>query len=180
MGKKLSDRAAVQLITKYDRYFHKICQSFVPLSYYRYDDLYAAARQGFFEGLLRYDEGKGAQPHSYGYYWAFARVARAFRSFGVTSKGTTTYEEEGSDLFSSLQDEKNGPDQIRGSVDYALVREKVLLLPARERFIVSSYFGLNGPQLVMEEIGELLEVTRERIRQIINEALIKLRLLLGE
>ena len=36
----------------------------------------------------------------------------------------------------------------------------------RERFIVKSYHGIEGPPMVLEEIGRSLGLTRERVRQI--------------
>ena len=55
--------------------------------------------------------------------------------------------------------------------------QKVLKeLDEREQFIIEHYFGLNeNTSLTLEEIGRLLGVTRERVRQIKERTLIKLR-----
>lgn len=55
--------------------------------------------------------------------------------------------------------------------------EKALAtLSERERLILAMYFGLNGEQpLTLEEIGKELGLTRERIRQIKEKAIIRLR-----
>ena len=61
----------------------------------------------------------------------------------------------------------------------SLVREVQSLLkvlPAREAFIVQCYFGINGePKHTLEEIGERFDLTRERVRQIKERALRRLR-----
>ncbi len=49
-------------------------------------------------------------------------------------------------------------------------------LTSREKLILTHYFGLNGTKkLTLEEIGRMMNLTRERIRQIKEEALRKLR-----
>jgi len=55
--------------------------------------------------------------------------------------------------------------------------EKALgTLSERERLILSMYFGINGEApLTLEEIGKELGLTRERIRQIKEKAIIRLR-----
>jgi len=54
-------------------------------------------------------------------------------------------------------------------------------LSAREKLVLQLRFGLgNGHQHTLAEVGEQLQISRERVRQIENEALIKLRRLDGE
>ncbi len=72
-------------------------------------------------------------------------------------------------------------DHLVRETDAALVKELFATLPPRERAILSMRFGLedDAPQ-TLEEIGEHFHVTRERIRQIQNEALQRLRVRLAE
>lgn len=44
----------------------------------------------------------------------------------------------------------------------------------RERRILEDFFGLNGDKLTMAEIGEKMQLTRERVRQVRNTAIRKL------
>ena len=49
-------------------------------------------------------------------------------------------------------------------------------LEERERLIIERTFGINGqPEMTLEEIGEGLELSRERVRQIREKAIRKLR-----
>ncbi|RLD51825.1 MAG: RNA polymerase subunit sigma [Bacteroidetes bacterium] len=48
-------------------------------------------------------------------------------------------------------------------------------LPEREAIIIKHFFGVNGEELSLREIGEELGLTRERVRQLKERALRKLR-----
>lgn len=61
------------------------------------------------------------------------------------------------------------------------LRRGLSALSAREAHIIQAYFGLDGqPPLTLEQIGATLGVTRERIRQLRNRALEKMRQYDGE
>jgi len=49
------------------------------------------------------------------------------------------------------------------------------LLDERERFIVNSYYGITGESMTLEMIGDEVDLTKERVRQIKEKALRKLR-----
>lgn len=48
-------------------------------------------------------------------------------------------------------------------------------LNERERNIIESFFGINQPELTLEEIGVKYDLTRERVRQIKEKAIRRLR-----
>ena len=67
-------------------------------------------------------------------------------------------------------------DRLIRETDRNLVREVLATLTRRESAILALRFGLNdGRPKTLEEVGEHFGVTRERIRQIQEEALKKLR-----
>ncbi len=79
------------------------------------------------------------------------------------------------DLFQS--DDQKAPDlslmeeSLKEEVSFGLS-----LLSSREIEVLSAYYGLNGHKsLTLEEIGELYGLTRERVRQIKERALRRLR-----
>jgi len=56
------------------------------------------------------------------------------------------------------------------------MRELITKLDSRESRILSYRFGLDGgSERTLEEVGQKFGVTRERIRQLQNAALLKLR-----
>ena len=55
------------------------------------------------------------------------------------------------------------------------VRRTLALLPERERLILSMFYGIDYPEQTLEEIGEKLGLSRERVRQIKEKTLKKIR-----
>jgi RNA polymerase primary sigma factor len=74
-------------------------------------------------------------------------------------------------------DESQAPDQqIFGKALSQVIEESLGALKEREAKIVRLYFGLDGSEpMTLEEIGETLGITRERVRQIKEKALSRLR-----
>ena len=71
------------------------------------------------------------------------------------------------------------PDNEAQTMEEARLVEKALMksdLTNRERFIVESRFGLKGKdRQTLEKIGKQLKITRERVRQIEELALWKIK-----
>jgi RNA polymerase primary sigma factor len=67
-------------------------------------------------------------------------------------------------------------EQLEDKTNTSMLRELVATLDPREAEILRYRFGLDGdPERTLEEVGQKFGVTRERIRQIQNVALNKLR-----
>ncbi|MGO9204173.1 MAG: RNA polymerase sigma factor RpoD/SigA [Limisphaerales bacterium] len=67
-------------------------------------------------------------------------------------------------------------EQLEEKTVTRMLREMVKTLDPREATILRARFGLDGgPQRTLEEVGQKFGVTRERVRQIQNIALKKLR-----
>lgn len=89
-----------------------------------------------------------------------------------------TINEEGDCLIDVVMDENTiSPDYIFNSKE-ELNKQMISILSIldeREKTIVEDYFGLSGYSKTLEEIGEDLDLTKERVRQIKERALRKLR-----
>lgn len=74
-------------------------------------------------------------------------------------------------------DEGNAPDDsLMAQSLKDEVKQGLSMLSPREVEVLSSYYGLNGKKsLTLEEIGELYGLTRERVRQIKERAIRRLR-----
>ena len=70
-------------------------------------------------------------------------------------------------------------EQLRDENETQLIRELVTKLPEREATIIRFRFGLDsGQERTLEDVGKKFNLTRERIRQLQNLALLKLRQML--
>lgn len=75
----------------------------------------------------------------------------------------------------SMNDESPDQDLMDQSLKDE-VQQGLSILSPREVEVLSAYYGLNGfKALTLEEIGELFNLTRERVRQIKERAIRRLR-----
>jgi len=71
---------------------------------------------------------------------------------------------------SPMADNKLVLESLRSEINSALNA-----LNERERNVIEAYFGINQPEMTLEEIGTKFGLTRERVRQIKEKALRRLR-----
>ena len=86
-------------------------------------------------------------------------------------------EGDDSTLLEVISDE-NTPQADRGRIDKSLATEIERMLDTldeREKTIVEMCFGINNREMTLEEISEKFGLSRERVRQIREKALLKLR-----
>ncbi len=72
----------------------------------------------------------------------------------------------------------DSPMADRGLVSESLsteIERALQVLTPREREIIKSFFGIGCQEMTLEEIGERLDLTRERVRQIKEKAIRKLK-----
>ena len=82
-----------------------------------------------------------------------------------------------STLLEVISDE-NTPQADRGMIDKSLATEIERMLDTldeREKTIVEMCFGINNREMTLDEISEKFGLSRERVRQIREKALLKLR-----
>ena len=87
-------------------------------------------------------------------------------------------DEDSNNFAEVVQDESADTpyEQLEEKTVTRMLQEMVKTLDPREATILRARFGLDGgPQKTLEEVGEKFGVTRERVRQIQNIALKKLR-----
>jgi len=102
------------------------------------------------------------------------------RMFGFNEPTASTDEvmANGRRLVDSIADEGHGDPESEYS-DYAaeqLLDEWMERLTEQQRMVVNQRFGLDGQgRKTLEEVGQMLGVTRERVRQVQMAALVRLR-----
>jgi RNA polymerase primary sigma factor len=86
--------------------------------------------------------------------------------------------EDGDTLIDVIRNENaDKPDECFDNKDILKVKLMSLLniLDEREKIIIEDYFGISGSPRTLEDIGEDFDLTKERVRQIKEKALRKLR-----
>ena len=77
-------------------------------------------------------------------------------------------------VFAAAQDSQD--DEYERDQMKTILRDSLKVLDAREYQILRAYFGLEDTApMTLEEIGDAMGVTRERVRQLRNPALSKVR-----
>ena len=72
----------------------------------------------------------------------------------------------------------DSPNADRSLISESLgteIERALSTLTEREKDIIKSFFGIGGPEMTLEEIGDKFALTRERVRQIKEKAIRRLR-----
>jgi RNA polymerase primary sigma factor len=109
-----------------------------------------------------------------------AEENEAYINLPTTVNTEDVLTDDGMKILDTLTNENaEMPDKELETNAQVISKAKALLivLDDRERFIVESYFGINGDAMTLEEIGQAVGdgLTKERVRQIKDKALRKLR-----
>ncbi len=159
------------------------------------EDLEAEGRLGLFEAALRFDPSHGAQFLTYASFWSrrrmqafvarHARVVRrpASRTGPSRDRDDVSLDQPvstGSALsWADLLVDQKTPralDAMVGAEDAALITVAARELPPQWRTIIVRRFGLDGgPAMTLAAVGETLGLSRERVRQIEQKAMARLR-----
>ena len=86
--------------------------------------------------------------------------------------------DEGDELIDIIRDpNEQNPENVFLSSDEIKKRVSAILsvLDDREKIIIEKYFGLNGVEFNLDDLGEEFHCTKERIRQLKDKSLKKLR-----
>jgi RNA polymerase primary sigma factor len=105
-------------------------------------------------------------------------ISEKFSNLPSTTQLDRQINEEGDTLVDVIENENaHSPDASFNTQD--ILKEKLMgimnILDERERMIIEDYFGMTGTPRTLEDIGGDFNLTKERVRQIKEKALRKLR-----
>jgi len=152
-------------------------------------DLIAEGNYGLMKAIKNFDWSKDLRFISYAVWWVKQSIIQSLNDNARTirlpvnvvqdlHRAKKEIEAKGGELegkFASLPADM--PDESFNTKD--ILRTKLLglltCLDERERVIVEDYFGLTGTPRTLEDIGGDFNLTKERVRQIKEKSLRKLR-----
>jgi RNA polymerase sigma factor (sigma-70 family) len=146
------------------------CIQYAEIGGIPYADALQEGQIGLWRAILRYDPSRQVAFSTFAWRRIWGQVWRHTLTF--CQKGEALEEAPFEACVAELAEEAFRQAQIA-----VALREALEVLPQRLRRIVEQGYGLGGqPPLTLAEIGRQMGLTRERIRQLRNEALALLRL----
>jgi RNA polymerase primary sigma factor len=188
---KQGDQAALEKLTKANLRFVVSVSKQYQNQGLSLPDLINEGNLGLIKAAQRFDETRGFKFISYAVWWIRQSILQALveisenevkeslRNSGRhVSMDAPLIQDEDNTMYDVLKGEENTtPDN--GLLYESLKKEierAVSTLTQREADVIRLYFGLNGSHpMTLEEIGERFDLTRERVRQIKEKAIRRLK-----
>lgn len=142
-------------------------------------DLISEGNMGLIKAIDRFDLKKDTRLITYAIWYIKLAIREVIRKQLITDEipndEGNNFEYQDDDTIEDI--EKNNNICVQENNDKnEIVTTLLNTLTHREKEIIKSYFGIDdGKEKKLNEIGQVLELTNERVRQIKEKALIKLR-----
>lgn len=148
------------------------------------EDLVAAGNIGLIRALNKFDTSMGTRFLTYASWWVRHEMREEGRRLGLVhvpahavAKGTRTpHTTEYTENVHGNGDEDFEGYTVGIEMQQSLLKLfKVTDLSIREVFIIKTSFGIHTTPKTLKQIGRVLEITGERVRQLRETAVAKLR-----
>jgi RNA polymerase primary sigma factor len=149
-----------------------------------FSDLISEANNGLIDAIEKYDIKQDVKLISYSKWWIIQRMQAALERENKLPRETLEIESSEESFYNDeMYDENSCLDYEDNDFDYnEIMNNKYLIeritsqISDRERDIVYRYYGINqNERYTLEEIGKEYKLTKERVRQIIDKAMTKMR-----
>lgn len=148
-----------------------------------FSDLIEDGNMGLVKAAQRFDETKGVKFISYAVWWVRRCIQECIEQHQAEEAvnaddyllDNTTEQDYGEALLHD-DDSEFEENYMVSQGRQASIEDMMSCLRKRERRILEMYFGLDdGREKTLDEIGQETQLTKERVRQIKDKALIKLK-----
>lgn len=152
-----------------------------------YSDLIAEGNCGLMKAIDKFDYEKGFKTISYSVWWIKQSILEALKErVGIEGESLpqdfekqNNYDDDDYNVDYLIKDEYidySTIDEVKTDELKKIISSLTNSLTSREKYVITEYFGLNSKEgLTLEEIGNTIGLTKERVRQIKEKALKKLR-----
>lgn len=145
------------------------------------EDLIAAGNIGLLRALKKFNPDAGTRFLTYAGWWVRHEMREESRRIGLVhipahalAKGVRS--PLTSELHENLTGDKYQDETLQVNTAQSMVKLLTLTaLSIRETFIVKTCFGIHTHPKTLKQIGKVLDITGERVRQLRETALVKLR-----
>lgn len=156
------------------------------------EDLISEGNLGLIKAIHKFKKQDENRLLSYGYWWIKANMQQAIKDYNDASyyelKEIDNFKEnKPNELVEEYDDIIDNNDNMYFATEVdehindihrtqkEVVEQLFKQLTDREKFIVSSYFGLESEEMTLDEIGAELNLSIERVRQCKEMAMKKMR-----
>lgn len=167
--------ANLKFVVNYAKQYRK---SGVPFS-----DLISEGNIGLIKAAEKFDETKGVKFISYAVWWIRNSIQECINRYlgNVEEVNAEAHVFDNCkkveyDYSSKIVNEEFEEELTNLQSRESTISELMKTLKKREIRILSLYFGLyDGKEMTLDEIGQEMDLTKERVRQIKDKALVKLK-----
>ena len=181
----------VKLLDKIDKKYYSIrneliCNNMRLMRFFKSPKSLASATFGMIRAIEMFDFRSGFKFSTYAMGWMKSKVVRDMESLPIVRYPTHKIEAAGGvialmSLFVDLSELEGRKVDTTEEIEFTEscitgYVNNLRVLTSRERFVIEKRFGLCGnDELTLEQIGQLLGVSRERVRQLERSAIEKIR-----
>lgn len=147
-----------------------------------FNELVTEANDGLMEGIERFDMKQDVRLISYARWWMVQRIQDALQEKKtLETQDYLDSDDYNEDDVMTIKSRTSYLYDDSVNDDYAEDTDELLdtlleKLSEREYDMISLYFGVNGrSKKTLDEIGKFYKLTKERVRQIIEKAILKVK-----